>query len=556
MKKRFTFVLCLLAAALTSQAQNQITTPTGQPLVIGNQGVRMSNLNSTSPTQPANGKVLSLDATGLIYLAPASSGGTSQWTTSGSNISFAAGNVGIGTTSPLQRLDVNGDINLPSASGIRFNNTSFLRSPGTNNVFLGPNSGPSSPTGAGGNVHIGASAGSVNDGANNVFIGIQAGMANTTASSNTFIGWTTGKSNTSGFYNTFLGPGAGENNTIKSNNTFIGPFAGNKNNDGEKNMFVGPSAGFDNTSGSFNLFLGFDAGRLNTIASNNAFLGNQAGRSTTIGSSNTFIGANAGIANVDGFSNTVIGADANLGAANLSNATAIGSNAVVNQSNSIVLGNPTSKIGVGNSAPTARLHVSAGGSIGEGVRLENLPASSGTIYPLYVDGSGNVMRASTAGAREAAESLDRNWTLTADSHLINNNAGGIMIGTGLNSTPAGYKLYVSEGILTERVKVAVKSTADWRDNVLQDDYKLRSIEEVESFIKQNKHLPGVPSAQEMVQNGNDLQKTDAILLEKVEEMMLYLIDLKKQNTVLQTANKEQQQAIQALTLKMQELEKK
>jgi hypothetical protein len=106
------------------------------------------------------------------------------------------------------------------------------------------------------------------------------------------------------------------------------------------------------------------------------------------------------------------------------------------------------------------------------------------------------------------------------------------------------------------VKVAVKSTADWRDNVLQDDYKLRSIEEVESFIKQNKHLPGVPSAQEMVQNGNDLQKTDAILLEKVEEMMLYLIDLKKQNTVLQTANKEQQQAIQALTLKMQELEKK
>ena len=109
-----------------------------------------------------------------------------------------------------------------------------------------------------------------------------------------------------------------------------------------------------------------------------------------------------------------------------------------------------------------------------------------------------------------------------------------MIGTGLSSTPAGYKLYVSEGILTERVKVAVKSTADWRDNVLQDDYKLRSVEEVESFIKQNKHLPGVPSAQEMVENGNDLQKTDAVLLEKVEEMMLYIIELKKQNTVLQT----------------------
>lgn len=107
-----------------------------------------------------------------------------------------------------------------------------------------------------------------------------------------------------------------------------------------------------------------------------------------------------------------------------------------------------------------------------------------------------------------------------------------MIGTGLSSTPAGYKLYVSDGILTERVKVAVKSAADWRDNVLQDDYKLRSVEEVETFIKQNRHLPGVPSAQEMVKNGNDLQKTDAVLLEKVEEMMLYIIDLKKENTSL------------------------
>lgn len=38
MKTKFTFILCLLAAAFTSEAQNQITTPTGQPLVIGNQG--------------------------------------------------------------------------------------------------------------------------------------------------------------------------------------------------------------------------------------------------------------------------------------------------------------------------------------------------------------------------------------------------------------------------------------------------------------------------------------------------------------------------------------
>ena len=559
MKKRFTFVLCLLAAAFTSEAQNQITTPTGQPLVIGNQGVKLANLNSGSATGTANGKVLTVDANGMIFLAPASSGGgggTTPWAISGSTISYNAGNVGIGTSSPQQRLDVNGDINLPATSGIRFNNTSFLRSPGTNNVFLGPDSGPSSPTGAGGNIHIGSSAGSVNDGANNVFIGIQAGMANTTASSNTFIGWTSGKSNTTGFYNTFLGPGAGESNISSNYNTFIGPFAGNKNTGGEKNMFIGVSAGADNTSGSYNLFVGFDAGRKNIGASNNAFLGNQAGSNTTVGSSNTFIGANTGMINVTGFSNTAIGADATFGSADLSNATAIGSNAVVNQNNSIVLGNLTAAVGIGNSAPTARLHVTTGGSTSTGVRFEGLPTSSGIVYPLYVDGSGNVMRGSAAGAREAAESLDRHWTLTADNHLLNNNSGGIIIGTGMVNAPNGYKLYVSDGILTERIKVAVRSTADWRDNVLQDDYKLRTVDEVESFIKENRHLPGVPSAQEMVENGNDLQKTDAVLLEKVEEMMLYIIELKKQNTQLQQQSKEQQKALECLTIKISKLEKK
>lgn len=170
----------------------------------------------------------------------------------------------------------------------------------------------------------------------------------------------------------------------------------------------------------------------------------------------------------------------------------------------------------------------------QGVKMENLPTTSGTgAYGLYVDASGNVLRRTTAGAREAAgESSDAHWTLSADNHLLNNNTGGILIGTGLRSTPAGYKLYVSDGILTERVKVAVKSTADWRDHVLQKSYPLRTVEEVESFIASNGHLPGVPTAQEMIRDGNDLHQTDALLLEKIEEMTLYIIELKRENTAL------------------------
>jgi predicted RNase H-like nuclease (RuvC/YqgF family) len=59
-----------------------------------------------------------------------------------------------------------------------------------------------------------------------------------------------------------------------------------------------------------------------------------------------------------------------------------------------------------------------------------------------------------------------------------------------------------------------------------------SLGEVEQFIKANHHLPNVPSAAEMVNEGNDLGKTDAKLLEKIEELTLYMIELKKENETL------------------------
>jgi trimeric autotransporter adhesin len=58
----------------------------------------------------------------------------------------------------------------------------------------------------------------------------------------------------------------------------------------------------------------------------------------------------------------------------------------------------------------------------------------------------------------------------------------VSIGLGLN-TPAGYKLYVADGILTEKLKVAIKNGTDWADYVFDENYKLISISEVEKFIK-------------------------------------------------------------------------
>lgn len=101
------------------------------------------------------------------------------------------------------------------------------------------------------------------------------------------------------------------------------------------------------------------------------------------------------------------------------------------------------------------------------------------------------------------------------------------------SLPAGYKLYVQTGILTEKVKVALETTSDWADYVFEKNYQLLDLTDVKSFIAQNGHLPNIPSAQELVDNkGYDLSKMDAKLLEKIEELTLYMIQLSEENAAL------------------------
>lgn len=110
--------------------------------------------------------------------------------------------------------------------------------------------------------------------------------------------------------------------------------------------------------------------------------------------------------------------------------------------------------------------------------------------------------------------------------------GKVYIGSGTPNFTSGFKLYVEEGILTESVRVELQS--NWPDYVFEDGYDLRSLDEVKDFINTNGHLPNVPSAAEMAENGIDLGEMDARLMEKIEELTLYLIDLKEQNELLTT----------------------
>ena len=105
---------------------------------------------------------------------------------------------------------------------------------------------------------------------------------------------------------------------------------------------------------------------------------------------------------------------------------------------------------------------------------------------------------------------------------------GITVGTGV-TIPAGstYKMAIGGGILTEKVRVATNGTTFWADFVFDKNYKLRPLSEVESYIKTNQHLPEIPSTAEVRKDGIDLAQTQALLLQKVEELTLYVIEQDK-----------------------------
>jgi hypothetical protein len=88
------------------------------------------------------------------------------------------------------------------------------------------------------------------------------------------------------------------------------------------------------------------------------------------------------------------------------------------------------------------------------------------------------------------------------------------------------RLWVDKGITTEAVYVHLKG--GWSDFVFNDNYKKKSIPELEKYIKENKKLPDIPSASEVENNGIELGKMNAILLQKIEELTLYIVDQQKQ----------------------------
>ena len=373
------------------------------------------------------------------------------------------------------------------------------------------------------NVLLGDGAGFNNQGSNNIFIGKTAGFLNASGFANTFIGESAGYSNTTGNNNIFLGTAAGLSNAVGYSNTFIGVNAGRRSL-ANGNAYIGTASGINTITGNNNTGLGTLTGQDNVSGSQNTFVGFNSGSKLMSGDFNTFIGALTGVAS---------------SASNIINSTAIGANTELAISNSIVLGNNAS-VGIGTNDPVtngAKLVVVGAGNNANVLQLRNIPTRNTVngLRQLFADDAGNLVTFQmTTTANSASEvKLNTNsvtntlWTSNESGFLKNNNNRGVVIGEGINSLPEGYNLYVSEGILTEQVKVALKNTEDWADHVFSKKHQLMPLQKVEDYIKKHQHLPNIPSAAEMVISGNDLHQTDTKLLEKIEELTLYMIELKK-----------------------------
>ena len=195
------------------------------------------------------------------------------------------------------------------------------------------------------------------------------------------------------------------------------------------------------------------------------------------------------------------------------------------------------KVGIGTNNPTQALQIGDiwtfhnGGTkyIGRNITYDmslnppqNVRMEQGSTSLIsFGDGSISLETAGSGAAGSVVTTTGR-LTLTA--------AGNVGIGT---TNTFGYKLAVNGTIGAK--KVLVETNSAWPDYVFDAEYELRSLDEVAAFIEENKHLPEIPTANEINETGIDVAEINTILLKKVEELTLYIL---QQNRDIQSLKEE------------------
>ncbi|MFH1357520.1 MAG: hypothetical protein ABII18_10365 [bacterium] len=186
-------------------------------------------------------------------------------------------------------------------------------------------------------------------------------------------------------------------------------------------------------------------------------------------------------------------------------------------------------VGIGTTTPEASLHVYSditpikfyrtGGGGGASFSIDNRLSGDGSdvVYTAEPNGSGHgghVFYVNNGTSSLYAMGIDQN--------------GNVAIGT---PNSKGYKLAV-EGTLGARELIV--STESWSDYVFEEDYQLKPLADVAKYIKTNKHLPEIPSAEKVIKDGVNVIQIQRLLLKKIEELTLYTIEQDKRIAELES----------------------
>jgi hypothetical protein len=186
-------------------------------------------------------------------------------------------------------------------------------------------------------------------------------------------------------------------------------------------------------------------------------------------------------------------------------------------------------VGVGTLAPAFKFHVRGSNPNTEGMALGT--TSTGNFALTSADGAAYGLFAGVSGTGRAWLQAGRYDTETPYDIVLQSSGGNVLIGK-FSQANTSYRLDVNGKVRSNEIVV----NADGADFVFDDGYALRDLAEVERYLTENNHLPDIESAEEMQKNGLELGKMDMKLLQKIEELTLYMIALKKEMNEVKSEN--------------------
>lgn len=174
---------------------------------------------------------------------------------------------------------------------------------------------------------------------------------------------------------------------------------------------------------------------------------------------------------------------------------------------------------LGNITPTSQLHMTGDLTMQSSTPILQLKNNAGTNM-VFVQMNGIDARLGTNAENDLGKLI---FSTNGTNRMYINQTGQISVGT---ATPAtGYMLSVNGKAMVEELKVQL--SGNWPDYVFNNKYKLKNFDELREYIDKNNHLPNIPAASEIEKSGLEVGEMQRLMMEKIEELTLYVLQLEK-----------------------------